>query len=293
MKLHVFETEKAGQLFQAFTRDRSGKVLKNNMIEISKGGHKIRFRRHDWSYRRVVHFNFGDNSSEENQRIKRELFSKGVSVARVNHFPYIVYVYDAKYDSFDARIYSLDEGLDRFKHMNQNLELSPHGDFLGYDDLKYVGKLEARYYFELEKIGLNLEILTSNGFYIASTREVEEMEAKRRFLQRSLRRKVPQTAKELGIYITDLRVDLSPAAGPDTSTSPISVERSRSESRVGTAYALTEPGESAARHRSLLRGATLGFVGLAGFLASVATVLLYFQIPAATLIDAMLSLFSD
>ena len=204
MKLHLHRAKVDGALFQAFTRDKAGKAL-SKRVSVHSNGKKVVFKRSDWKYVNPISIDFGSHNKGI-QGIRSEIQFKRVAIAKINYFPHAIYVFDLQFDAMNARIYSLDEDLARFKEKHKDIALSPKGEFLGYDELKYVDKIENRFYFDLEEIGIDLHLLLDQGFDVSKVSDVDEMEHLRRFIQRRLREDIPLKVEHLGIHVSDISV---------------------------------------------------------------------------------------
>jgi hypothetical protein len=204
MKLHVHQSYRNGQRYHAYTRDKSGKFLRfAKLFE----GDEVLFIKRDWKYFRPFHFDVSDQDSQ-GYKIYQVILENGACIATINKYPRTVFVFDVKFDQSNARLYSVDEDLDSFHTIFNDLKLSPKGDLIGYDDIVYKGSLVDKYYFELQDLGVDLDQIDKTNFSIVwSEHPVEEIEYKRRYLQRKMREEMPKLVKKYGLEMTDLTID--------------------------------------------------------------------------------------
>ena len=177
-----------------------------NKISFSVNSESISFSRTDWRYVEGISINLS-TPTEYVQTIREKLKAENVCVFELKKFPQTIYVFDIEYDDHDARVYSLDEDLRRFKAFQRDIEISPKGDLFGYDNPKFVDKIEDRYYYEIERLGVDLKSLVGLGFHIAKKFSVSEDETKRRFLQRTLRKELPKELDGTGLEVEDVKID--------------------------------------------------------------------------------------
>lgn len=77
---------------------------------------------------------------------------------------------------------------------------------MGYDELEFVDTLEKKFYFEIEEIGINLKRILDDGFFIVKVNDIDELEGRRRFIQRQLRKYLPDKVTHLGIRVENISV---------------------------------------------------------------------------------------
>jgi len=273
MKLHLHRAKVDEVLFQAFTRDKAGKTL-SKRVSFQSDGKQTVFKRSDWTYVKPVSMDFGSHN-EDIQEIRSEIQSKGVAIAEITYFPHVIFVFDLQFDSMNARVYSLDEDLARFKEKHKDMALSPMGEFLGYDELKYVDKIENRFYFDLEEMGINLHLLLDQGFDVSKVSDVDEMEHRRRFIQRRLREDIPEKVEHLGLHVSDISIhSIEPAKQKETEPTVQPAQPQAITIENKPVINVNSPAEPVQKQRPKF-GATL--IVLIGLVGSVFTILAYFE----------------
>ncbi len=278
MKLHIHRANIGDTIWQAYTRDKAGKALTKN-ITVATHDNQCAFKRSDWKYIEPISIDFS-SPREDIKLLRSEIKEKGVSIAEVRKFPHDVYVYDLQFDNLDARIYSLDEDLSRFKSRQAEIELSPLGEFLGYDEIKFVDKISNRYYFELQRMEIDLDNLVENGFCFAVVLEVDDLERKRRFLQRQLRRKLPEKVKDMGIVVDDvtihsLRYEEKTKENAETPSEIITKEPPRDMITIENNPIINVNTNSIAKNES--KNSKKYLIAIIGFIASTLSIMAYFE----------------
>jgi hypothetical protein len=207
VKLHTHWANRNGQRYHAYTRDRSGKVLKNE-IGFQKSNDQLVFLKRDWTYFRSIDIDIA-NKNSRNYEIYETVFRTGVCVATIDKYPYKIFVFEAKFDQADAKIYSIDEDLSSFHRFFGDLKLSAKGDTVGYDEIEFKGVYSDKYYFQLQDYGVNLDQIDKTNFSIVfSDRSLDSNEYYRRYLQRTLREDMPKIlSQKYGVDLTELKVD--------------------------------------------------------------------------------------
>ncbi len=203
MKLYRFRGDTGGKSFMAMTRDKAGKALKRQIsvtIDNDIGQpEKFNLEGVKWMY-------IGPFSSVLTPKIQQQLQRDGIFIG-VLQISGPVYVFDVNFDWANTRIYIFDEDLGRFKQSFKNFELTPQGQHQGYYELEYAGKIENKYNYQLEAMGIDVNELTTHGFSIQVTSETNKNENLRRFIERNVRKKLPALAAEKGIIIEGFHID--------------------------------------------------------------------------------------
>jgi hypothetical protein len=288
MKIHLHRAAVAGRLFQAYTRDKAGKAL-SNRVSFRQDGEEIVFKRSDWRYTKSTSIDLGSHF-EGGQMIKSQMEQKGAAIAEITVFPNAIHVFDLQFDTANARLYSLDRDLVRFKARHKDLELSPMGEFLGFDEVKFVDTIKNRYYFDLEGIGIDLNQLLDAGFFIVKTMDVDPLEHQRRFIQRSLRKDFPAKVAHLGIHVEDItirQITYNKDVPPSPEVNPVTMpEINIHNNPVITIGTVTD---YSSREKFRLGAWAIGFIGL---VSAILTILAYFEFDLDR-VNAGLSLFFE
>lgn len=201
MKLHTHEVEIKEGRFRAYTRDKTGKLLKKPIFLHSEN---LWISPSDWIYNGIVSTTgVTDNYIKSLHRVLKE---QGFVVVRmpplIKHF----FVFEGKLDNADIRIYSKDKNLSRFNKFWNLLKLSPHGMKYEGKEPELLGEIDITNNIIAKQLGIDFKQLQQDEFQIKVVRHTQYEESLERMLKRKLPESFPDLEKRLGIKILDFGI---------------------------------------------------------------------------------------
>ncbi len=209
MKLHAFDVVVEGKRFRGFTRDITGRVLRQNKIQLPSGAF---VQPNDWEYHGQITRTAKEAPIVE--QIIQHVKAKGCAVTLMPDIPTVFYVFDIRFDYGDVRVYSHDPKLLEFRKSLKQLELGVNGDRWLGDEPILKGEVEIKSKADAMRMGVEYDMLLRKGFWLAIMRELSTEEV----MERSILRKMREEMKQYGVEVKSLSIDKIEVSKSDTSS---------------------------------------------------------------------------